>query len=87
MTPPVTMLKDTEALDACEAAGGSLRVSAPGYGDFVLVSSNAASPPEPSLSAADAASLRQGLADFQNSDYIEASELVAKMRAKYGLHR
>ena len=63
-----------------------MSVSAPGYGTFELIRTGPA-PEEQPLSDSDIASLKDGIADIENGRYIEASALVEKLRAKYGLYR
>lgn len=84
MTPPVATMKVSELLEACNDAGGMLPVDAPGYGTFRLVRDNPV-PQEQPLSESDVASLKRGVEDFEQGRYSDADELVAKMRAKYGL--
>ena len=84
MTPPVATMKVSELLEACDKAGGTLPVEVPGYGTYQLIRSEPA-PQEQPLSDADIASLKHGIADIENGRCTDADELVAKMRAKYGL--
>lgn len=84
MTPPVATMKVSELLEACSDAGGMLPVDAPGYGTYRLVRDNPV-PQEQPLSESDVASLKRGVEDFEQGRYSDADELVAKMRAKYGL--
>lgn len=84
MTPPVAMLKDTTVLDACEEAGGVLRVSAPGYGTYDLVRCDPALQEEP-LSESDIASLKSGIADLESGRYMSMDDFLAEIRAEYGL--
>ena len=84
MTPPVATMKVSELVEACDKAGGTLPVEVPGHGTYQLIRSTPA-PQEQPLSDADIASLKRGIEDVEHGRFIDADELVAKMKAKYGL--
>lgn len=84
MTPPIASMKVSQLLEACDKAGGMLPVEAPGYGTYHLIRDEP-TPQEQPLSESDIASLKHGIDDIEHGRSIDADELVAKMRAKYGL--
>lgn len=85
MTPPVDQLMKSGLLDACDEAGGTYRFSVPGRGDYELVRTGQDAETEEHLSESDIASLKQGIADFENGNYSDAFEFLSEIRREYGL--
>lgn len=85
MTPPVAQLIESGLLDACDEAGGTYRFSVPGRGDYELVRTGQDAETEEHLSESDIASLKQGIADFENGNYSDAFEFLSEIRREYGL--
>ena len=88
MVPPMAVIKDDEVFDAFEAAQEPvLTISKPGRRTLAVIDASAGACQEEPLSESDVASLKSGIADFEDGRYIEATVLVEKLRAKYGLYR
>lgn len=74
----------SDLCDAYEEARGLFTVSVEGQGGFIVMRPSDLDG-EPSLSAAEKASLLSGYDDYLNGRVVDAFEMIAGLRDRYGL--